>query len=119
MTFSCPDRNLKVAMLPLDIKLGDIRHNVAAAEMRIRELDKDTDLVVLPELFNVGFGNYGESPREYSEPDNGFTVTTMQRLADELNLGIIGGFMGRDGNDLLNRAFFLRPFASPDRKSVV
>lgn len=113
MTFSRPDRNLKVAMLPLDIKLGDIRHNVAAAEMRIRELDKDTDLVVLPELFNIGFGDYGESPREYSEPDNGFTVTTMQRLADELNLGIIGGFMGRNGNDLLNRAFFLRPFASP------
>lgn len=113
MTLSYPDRNLKVAMLPLDIRLGDIRHNVAVAETRIRQLERDTDLVILPELFNVGFGNYGESPDKYSEPDNGFTVTSMQRLAEELNLGIIGGFIGQRDNNLLNRAFFVRPGETP------
>lgn len=113
MTISQPDRNLKVALLPIAIKLGDIRHNVAVAESRIRSLEKDTDLVVLPELFNVGFGDYGEAPREYSEPDDGYTVTTMQRLADELNIGIIGGFMGQQGDALLNRAFFVRPGETP------
>lgn len=113
MTFSYPERNLKVAMLPLDIRLGDIRHNVAAAEMRIRQLENDTDLVILPELFNVGFGDYGEAPEKYSESDNGFTVTSMQKLADELNIGIIGGFMGRKGDLLYNRAFFVRPGEKP------
>ena len=53
-----PTKNLNAVLLPLDIRLGDKIHNLTIARERIAALPQDTDLVILPELFNVGFGNF-------------------------------------------------------------
>ena len=50
-----PSENLKTALLPHDIIEGDVQANLAAVAKRLRNLDSDVDLVVLPEMFNSGF----------------------------------------------------------------
>ncbi len=102
-----PTGNLNVAMLPLDIRLGDIRHNVAVATERIENLPPETDLVVLPELFNTGFGDFSEDPHFLAESDDGFTVSTMCALSKRLDIAIAGGFIGKADDRLFNRAFII------------
>lgn len=100
-----PTENLRVALVPIDIKLGDVRHNVAWACECINNLEEGIDLVVLPELFNVGFGDYSVSPEHLAEPDDGSTVSSMLELSRIKNVAIVGGFLATDGKNLYNRAF--------------
>lgn len=97
---------VKVATIQMNIKLTDIEYNVEHAVELINS--SDARIIVLPELFNTGY--IFDSPDEilpFSEPADGYTITTMQKIAKEKNCYISGGFAEKDGEDIYNSSFLL------------
>lgn len=102
-----PTKNINAVLLPLDIRLGDKRHNLTIARERIAALPQDTDLVILPELFNVGFGNFENGLLSLSETTEGLTIKTMCEISEEFDISVIGGFVRREGDFFFNSAFVI------------
>lgn len=105
-----PESNLKVAVLPHDIIENDATANIAAVERRLTSIDSDTDLLVLPEMFNTGYSNIKEQLRLNAEPDNGPTMQAVERWAKTHEMAIWGGFTAVDGcGRIYNRGFMTGP----------
>ncbi len=96
---------MNVVLIPLDIALGNKEHNLAVVELRVSRLDDNVDLVVLPEMFNTGFGAFQESLSSLAETETGNTISRMKALSKKKGIAIIGGFIRRDGEDFYNSAF--------------
>lgn len=119
---------LNTVLLPLNLMLGNKEHNLAAAEKRIESLNKEVNLVVLPELFNTGFGDFGDNLHALAENEDGETISRMKALSAQRGIAIIGGFIRHEGNQLYNSAFIINKgdlsaiydkrhlFAGPEQK---
>lgn len=105
------NRTLKVVVLPMNIAWGDRDENLYTAANLLGDVPKDTDVVVLPELFSTGYvsdqvliANLTDT-EEYSP-----SIDMMRRCAAQYNFAICGSIMYRrpDGC-LVNRAIFVEP----------
>src|SRR5690606_19623397 len=65
-----------------------------------------TDLVVLPETFTSGFSN---DAIDDAETVDGPTVGWMREQAASLDAAVTGSVQIRDGHDVYNRMFFVKP----------
>lgn len=105
-----PENNLKIAIIPHDIIENDAAANLAAVEKRLSTVDSDTDLVVLPEMFNTGYANSRHQLRQNAETDDGVTMQTVRKWAMTGNMAIWGGFTAVDDREnLYNRGFMMSP----------
>ena len=88
----------------------DVDENVERAEARIREAAGDgADLVVLPEIWNVGYFDF-EGYDAGAEPIDGPTMTRLRDLAAELGIHLhTGSVVERDGDDLYNTCGLVDP----------
>lgn len=104
-----PDRNLKVALLPIDIKCGDNAYqNMQQVIAKLNFLEKDCDLVVLPEMFNTGFIPDKNKALPLAETNDGKTISQLKDLASQLGIAFWGSFMATDAdNNLVNRGFMI------------
>ena len=69
----------------------------------------DTDLVMLPELWNTGFFSYQEYAKN-SESIDGETISTLSTLAREKHTHIFtGSFVEKRGDKLYNSAVMIAP----------
>lgn len=79
---------------------------------RIRHLLEDAagaDLIVLPELWRIGYANF-DAYRVRAEPLDGDTVDFLRRAAREADAHLLGGtLLERSGTDLFNTAVLLDP----------
>jgi len=80
--------------------------NIALTIQRIRRLQSQADVALLPEMFSTGFCT--DKP-DLAEPVDGITIQTLQRTANETDMAICGSFICREGDKLFNRGFFIRP----------
>lgn len=102
--------NLKVAALPLNITWGDVAENLYATELLLQQLPKDTDLVVLPELFTTGFLNTTELLAKHSETvENSKSLDKLRLWARNYNFAIAGSLLVKHGEGFVNRGFFIEP----------
>ena len=99
---------MRVALLQYTIYWADKKRNLQAAVEHIQALQGKADIALLPEMFTTGFVT---SQPELAEPVDGTTITTLQRVADETRIAIVGSFICCDQSHLYNRGFFLRPSA--------
>jgi predicted amidohydrolase len=102
-----PSQNLKIAAIPLDIVAHDSEANLAAAIERLNNLDKDTDLAVLPEMFNTGFTPDIRQLESNAQPDDGALITELRSQARQRGIAIWGGFTAIDGGNYYNRGFMI------------
>lgn len=100
---------MRIALLQYTIRWADKEQNLQAAVEHIRSLQGKADIALLPEMFTTGFVT---SQPELAEPVNGTTITTLQHLADETHIAIVGSFICCDQGKLYNRGFFVRPTAA-------
>ena len=102
--------NLKIAVISLDIAWNDSEENLFAAEKALSQLDKNTDIAVLPELFTTGFidnlAALSNSAEEFSESR---TLARLKDWAKNLNFAIAGTYLVKENNKIYNRAFFVEP----------
>jgi len=88
---------MKVSSIQLDI--GDVNLKGAMLDYTLDMIDKcrGADLIVLPELWNVGFFNY-DNYHSFSESVDGVTATAIASKAKELNAYIYSGsFVEKQG----------------------
>ena len=102
-------KNLKLALLSLDIDARDKEKNISRLEQIMATLDTDTDVVVLPELFSTGFTSNGERLQDMAETNGGDTMARLHHLAAEHNVAIAGSFLAKTASRIYNRGFFIEP----------
>lgn len=100
---------LKVAIISHDIAWEDKDDNLITIAELLHKVDKDTDVVVLPELFSTGFVSSVEKLHEMAETDDGKTILSLKRWAQYFNVAICGSFLMNIGSDYYNRGFFVEP----------
>lgn len=100
---------LKVALASLDITAGDKEENVNRLKTCIGNLETDTDLLVLPELFSTGFTSNNDRMQELAETNGGWTISRLREIAKQYNVAVAGSFLARTGSSIFNRAFFIEP----------
>ena len=81
---------MRVALLQYPIAWADKATNLRQTEERIAALAGKADVAVLPEMFATGFCT--DHP-ELAETMDGAIMTTVQRLADQYEIAIVGSFI--------------------------
>ena len=81
---------MKVALLQYPIAWADKETNLRHAEERIAALAGKADVAVLPEMFATGFCT--DHP-ELAETMDGEIMTTLQHIADQYEIAIVGSFI--------------------------
>lgn len=104
------DNTLKIAIIPLDITYGDKTANLEAVERILSDVERDTDIVVLPELFSTAFIPDADTVRAIAEPADGPTIRRVHQWAKSRNCAIAGSYYGNDADGrCFNRGFFIEP----------
>lgn len=90
--------NLKIAMVQMDVALGDKEKNMDTILGLTRDLPSDCDFLVLPELWNIGYDK--EHISEKAETLKEESIAFLRKLAKEKQVNIVGGSIAErhDGN---------------------
>ena len=81
---------MKIALLQYPIAWADKETNLRLAEQRIAALAGKADVAVLPEMFATGFCT---NHPELAETMDGEIMTTLQRIANQYEIAIVGSFI--------------------------
>ena len=81
---------MRVALLQYSIAWADKETNLRLAEQHIAALAGKADVAVLPEMFATGFCT--DHP-ELAETMDGEIMTTLQRIANQYEIAIVGSFI--------------------------
>ena len=81
---------LNVVGIQADLVWENPTENLAFFEAKINSLSKNTDLVVLPEMFTTGFTM---NPENVAEEMNGKSVSWMQKMAKDNEVAIVGSLV--------------------------
>ena len=97
---------MKISIIQSDIIWEDKFSNFEKLEKLITPLFNQTDIIVLPEMFNTGFSM---NPEKLSEPPQGETSEWMRDLALKGNFGLCGSYMVKENLNFFNRWVFITP----------
>lgn len=101
---------LKIALLPHDIIAADKEENLVTVASTLNKVDRDTDLVILPETFTTGFVKDRDTLKAIAETNTGRTVDDLHRWASYFGFAVAGSFVATDGaSRYYNRAFIVEP----------
>lgn len=95
----------------VQVTVGEsVEVNVERAVSRVRDAaHRGAELVVLPEMWNVGYFAF-DGYEDAAEPLDGPTATRFSHLADELGVHLhAGSVVERDGDDLYNTSLLFDP----------
>lgn len=99
---------MRVACVQMAVVEGDKAATLAKATEMIRAA-KGADLIILPELWNVGFMSFDRYQPE-AEDRGGPTLEAMRELARETEAHIhTGSFVEKDGDRYFNSSYLLSP----------
>lgn len=98
--------NLKITIVQSEIIWHNAEKNLIHIETLIKKNNSESDLIVLPEMFNTGFTM---APSEVSEDMNGSTVIFLRRLTREFNADIAGSIPVKENGVFYNRLVWVKP----------
>ena len=102
-------RRIAIAALQMDANPAPTHERLKIADRLAREAhEKGAQLVVLPEVFNTGYG-YTDANYERTETLEGPTVTWMKETARELDIHLAGSLFLLDGNEIYNALLLFAP----------
>ncbi|NKI26457.1 amidohydrolase [Arenibacter sp. 6A1] len=97
---------LKVALVQSSLVWENPDQNRTNFKKQIAAISKDTDLVILPEMFTSGFTMHPENMAE----DEGYnTLLWMQQVAKEHHMAIVGSAAYYENGTYTNRLLFVTP----------
>jgi omega-amidase len=97
---------MKISVIQPDIAWEDKSRNFQNLTSLIFPLLNNTDIIILPEMFNTGFSM---RPAELGEPADGETFMWMKALAEKGNFGVCGSYIVKEGIHFFNRWVFVSP----------
>ena len=81
---------MKVSSIQLEIKDERTKQQMISHVLNLMEKCRGDDLIILPELWNVGFFNY-DNYKNYAEPIDGETVSAISAKAKDLGAYVFSG----------------------------
>jgi predicted amidohydrolase len=100
--------DLKLAFFQMNIIWEEPKSNLDKVLKKVQEIDSDTDILILPEMCTTGFSMH---PEKIAEPwDNSSSVQTLQNIADDSGIAIMGSLAISDGDAFFNRFVFIQPY---------
>lgn len=107
---------LKVTIIQSELHWENAEANRAMFSEKIQNIEGETDLIVLPEMFSTGFSMNAEN---LAEPTHGETLQWMISEAEKNNCAITGSVIIAENDKFYNRLFFVFPddtFQKYDKK---
>ncbi len=99
---------MRIASIQLKVIEESKDQSLEHASRMIRQC-RDADLILLPELWNIGFMSF-DRYRNEAETQEGPTLTLLRTLAKELTCHLhTGSFVEKRGDRLYNSSFLLNP----------
>lgn len=99
--------NLKITLVQSDLFWEDIDKNLSTFSLKLENIKKgETDIIVLPEMFNTGFTM---NPRKNAETANGKTLLWMKSTSKEKNAVVVGSVAIKENEDYYNRLYWVEP----------
>lgn len=93
----------------MKIAWADPEENLRNVESIAHQVARDTDILVLPELFSTGFMQDVQVISSLAESIAGTTVTRLKALSRQYGFAVAGSFLCRVGEKVYNRCFFIEP----------
>lgn len=103
------NEKLKITIIQSELHWENSEANRAMFSEKIQNIEGETDLIVLPEMFTTGFSMNAE---KLAEPNNGETLRWMIQEAQKNNCAITGSVIISEENNYYNRLFFVSPDGS-------
>lgn len=97
---------MKIAVLQYEMYWEQIGENLMMLNQILAELHTQTELLILPEMFQTGFSMNRE---KLAEPPDGITFKWAAQLASASNIAVCGSWMVRENDKFFNRFHFIRP----------
>lgn len=97
---------MKIAIIQPDTVWESKKENFNRLDNQISSLDSDTDLIILPEMFNTGFSM---NPMELAESPHSETFKWMSGISASRQAGIGGTYIVKIRNKFFNRWVFVTP----------
>jgi predicted amidohydrolase len=97
---------MKISIVQTDIFWEEKVTNLEKLEKELHTLAGNTDLVILPEMFNTGFSN---NVMKLGEEPGAYTYKWMKNQAGTGDFGICGSFIVGEGGRFFNRWHFIGP----------
>jgi predicted amidohydrolase len=97
---------LKVSFIQSNLHWQDVSANLAMFEEMIWDIKGETDLIILPEMFNTGFTM---DAIRFAEPPNLTTFKWMQQMALQTQAVITGSFIIKESGQFYNRLYWIEP----------
>ena len=97
---------LTITLMQANLAWEDKQSNLDYFETRIRALDKEAEVVVLPEMFSTGFTMNATA---MAEEMDGPTVTWMKNLAAEKRIILTGSLIIHEHGQYYNRLLWVLP----------
>lgn len=99
---------MRVALVQMDIQLGDPTANRRRVEQLVREAARDADLVLLPEMWTTGYV-LPELAGNLADRDGEPTGTLLSQLARECGVYLYGSVADQQGEKVYNHASVYGP----------
>ncbi len=96
--------DLNVSLIQTALVWENPVQNRINLEQKIRAINENSDIVILPEMFTTGFSM---NPNYLAEKMDGVTIAWMTNLAAELNVAITGSIIIEENGLFRNRLVFV------------
>jgi omega-amidase len=97
---------MKLTLIQTDIIWENKHKNLERIGELISAIPADTDIVILPEMFNTGFSM---NPHDLSETPGSDTFEWMMGISGKYNFGVCGSYIISDNRHYYNRWIFVSP----------
>lgn len=101
--------NLRITFIQSDLFWENRALNLEMFTRKFQDIQEETDLIILPEMFSTGFSMEAE---KLAESSDGETFQWMVSQAQKLNTAITGSFIVKENRNYYNRLFFVFPDGS-------
>lgn len=99
-------KNLKITIIQSELHWENAEANRAMFSEKIQNIEDETDLVVLPEMFTTGFSM---NAKKLAEPNDSDSLNWMISEARKHNCAITGSVIISENDKFYNRLFFVLP----------
>jgi omega-amidase len=97
---------MRISIIQTDLAWLDKEANLENFGRLLSKLKGETDIVILPEMFNTGFC---VNPEQIGEDSNGQTFKWMSQEAEAGGFAICGSYIVREGGKYFNRWLIVTP----------
>ena len=94
---------MKIAIYQADTKDNQPQHNIERYKQALAHLDKDTDLLIFPEMYTTGF----TIDTDYAEDMQGDSLEYLKQIAQEKDIAVDASILIKEGDKYINRQFFV------------